>query len=159
MRWFYTVDTLRFLSKHFTGISDSLRAFPDAAAFPRSVLQEIFELYCILLPFSCFTKAPERRCCSLPEIVLLSGGLLAMLRDVPGMFCSSAAREIFRDMHIRLLARLATNNVPESLAGYSLSLPGRDELRRREDGYSTRARDISPPVLLSARPESARLKH
>jgi hypothetical protein len=50
------------------------------------------------------------------------------------------------------------NHVPESLAAYSLSLPGRDELRKREEGYSTRASDISPQVLLSAPPESARLK-
>jgi hypothetical protein len=56
-------------------------------------------------------KAMERGCCELPEIVLLSGGLLAMLHDVPGMLYSSAAPTIFRDTHIRLFARLMMNNV------------------------------------------------
>jgi hypothetical protein len=131
---------LRFISKHLTGISDFFRAHPDAAAFPRSVPHEIFEFYLILLPFSCFATAVERRCYSLPKIVLLSRGLLAMLREIPGILCSSAAQEISQEMHIRLLARLTMNNVRESLAAYSMSLPERDELRRCEKGYNTCAR-------------------
>jgi hypothetical protein len=128
------VDTLRFISEHFTAVSEFLCRLPDHAAFPPSLPQQIFELDLILLPFSCFTKAVERRSCSSPEIVPLCRGLLATLRDVPGMPCSSAARAIFRDMHIRLLARLIMNNLSESLAAYSLTLQERDETRKREKG-------------------------
>jgi hypothetical protein len=100
----------------------------------------------------------ERRSYSLPEIVPLCRGLLATLRNIPEMLCSSTARAIFRDMHIRLLARLMTNNLSESLAAYSLTLPGRDEIRKREKGGSTRGPETPPQGRFSVRPDTAILK-
>jgi hypothetical protein len=105
-RRFDMLDTLRCISKHFTPVSEFLCHLPDGAAFPRSLPQEIFELYLVLLPFSCFTKPVERRSSSLPEIALFCRGLLATLRESRGMICSSVARAIFRDMHSRLFGQL-----------------------------------------------------
>jgi hypothetical protein len=63
-REFDMVDALRFISKPFTLVSEFLCNLPDDAAFPRSVPLEMFELYLILLPFACFTKAVEKGSCS-----------------------------------------------------------------------------------------------
>jgi hypothetical protein len=46
-------------------------------------------------------------------------------------------RQIFRELHIRLLARLMANNREDAIAAYSLTVQGRHELRQSEVGSST----------------------
>jgi hypothetical protein len=63
-RWFDMVDTLPFISNHFAPVSEFLCNLSDDAAIPRFLPWQIFQFYLILLPFSWFTEAVERRSCS-----------------------------------------------------------------------------------------------
>jgi hypothetical protein len=152
------VDILRFISKHFTPLSEFLCDLPDDTAFSPSLPQEIFELHLIHLPFSCVTKAVERHLCSLPGIMSLCRALLTPLRDAPRMRCSKAARAIFRDMHIRLRARFIMNNPSESLAAHALTLSGRDQIRKSEKGSSTRGLEIPSQGVFPVCPDAAILE-
>jgi hypothetical protein len=82
-RWFYMVDTLRFISNHFTLVSEFLCNLPDDAAFPRYLPHETFELCLVILAFSCFTTAVEGGACSLPEIVSIGFDRTGNLAGAP----------------------------------------------------------------------------
>jgi hypothetical protein len=85
-------------------------------------------------------------------------GTVSTLRRVAGMLCPCAAQGIFRDIHIRLLARLMINNLLESLAAYSSTLPEGDEIQNKEKGYRTRGSEIPSQDAFPVCPNAAILK-
>jgi hypothetical protein len=95
---------------------------------------------------------------SFPERISLLRGLLPMFLNVPGILCSSAAREIFRDLPVQLVARLTINNFPLLLAAYSLTLPRQDEVQKCGEGYSSRGPDIGSQDLFRVSLETRMLK-
>jgi hypothetical protein len=136
-RWIYMIDTLAFIFNNLEAIRGYMFANPHESQDFDDIPTEVFELYAVLLPFSCFIRAVEARCCSLTSIVPLARDLLKCLSNVRGFLATDAGQVILRDLHIRLLARLCVNNRAEVLAAHSLTLEGRDELRKMEVGYST----------------------
>jgi hypothetical protein len=145
-RWFYMVETLGFIVRHIDAITCYLTAHESGYD---GVPTELFELYAILLPFSCFLRAIETRNCSLSMVVPLARQVLAALFHIRPLLRTSASVEILRDMQIRFLARLTVNNHEEVLASYALGLAGRAEIRKREIGYSIPAgmAEIPPPPV------------
>jgi hypothetical protein len=156
-RWFYMVDMLAFLFGRNEPITFYLQELSREQAIHGFIPREVMELYAILLPYSCFISAVEARDCSLTLIVPLVRDLLAALRDVLFILQTTAARVIFRDMHIRLLSRISANNVEEAAASYLLTLEGRCELRDRERGYSTEGVEAAPEIRQL--PDRGNLKH
>jgi hypothetical protein len=147
-RWCYMVDTLAFIFNNLEAVPGYLFANPLDCQGVKYVPTEAFELYAILLPFSCFIRAVEARCCSLASIVPLVRDLLRALSNVRASLSTDAAQVILKDLYIRLLLRLCMNNRAEVLAAYSLTLPGRNELRRKELGYSTQGEVCEDAVHL-----------
>jgi hypothetical protein len=144
-RWFFMVDTLQYFLNNYEKCNEYLEAFGEAREKYRSALPiEIFELYIMLLPFYCFLSAVESRQCALPEIIPLARMLLTLLRDALGLIRTDRMHHLFRELHIRFLARFMTNNHPDAVAAYSLTLQGRQELRVLERGYSTVGPDHLP---------------
>jgi hypothetical protein len=55
-------------------------------------------------------------------------------------------------MHIRVLTPLVMNILSESFAGHPFTLPGRDEIRKREDGSVLEDRIFHRKACLSNAP-------
>jgi hypothetical protein len=140
-RWIYMIDTLAFIFDNLDVIWGYM--FGNSGEFSGldHIPTEVFELYAILLPFDCFLRAVEARCCSITSIIPLVRGLLEALRGVRSLLNTGVAKMILRDLHIRLLARLSVNNMNEALTAYALTKQGRNELRLKERGYSTQGPD------------------
>jgi hypothetical protein len=104
---------------------------------------KLFEFYTMLMPFGCPASALEGYCCSLCVIVPLIRDLLTALRDVAGIFQTTSAHAILRDMDVRLLARASINNRTEASAGYCFTPQVRAEIRKREFGFRSQNLDFA----------------
>jgi hypothetical protein len=98
----------------------------------------------ILLPFDCFLGALESRACGLLDLVPPARELLEPLRDVLQFVRTDSVRQIFHELHIRLLSWLVVNNRDEALAGSSLALKGRPKIR---DSRGESTCDANEPML------------
>jgi hypothetical protein len=68
------------------------------------------------------------------------------LLNVAPLLRTSTGVMIFRDMHVRFLARLTVNNLSDCLAAYSPTLSGRTEIGAREIGYGTQNTTAGNPL-------------
>jgi hypothetical protein len=145
-RWFYMMDTLAFIHEHFAEIMEWRS---------EGVPTEILDLYALLKPYSVFIHLMEARDSCLISVVPFGRRLLSQLLDVCSRIKTSPVRSIFRDMHIRLLARLMLNDRDESITAYLLTLSGRNEMRRKENGYTTHLNpaEIVPDISVYSDPE------
>jgi hypothetical protein len=135
-RWCYMVDVLEFIFRNNVRIQQIFGRIPT----------EIFELYAILLPYLLFTRAVESRKTPLSSIIQLVRCLLAQLKSALALLKTRCLKGIFRDMYIRLMARLMVNNREECITAYILTDAGRFELAMRERGYSGQVRPrLGPP--------------
>jgi hypothetical protein len=85
----------------------------------------------------------------LPDNVPLSRELRAKLRCVLPLIGTHPMREIFHELHVRLLANVMVDNREEIVAIYSLMLQGWWETRELEKGQSTQEPDdltLSPSI-------------
>jgi hypothetical protein len=141
----FMVGTSQYFANNYVKGNDSLETFERLSEGSRSALPiEIFELDVILVPFHCFLGAVESRKCALPHIIPVTRMLLTLLRESLELIRTDRMRDLFRELHVRFLARLMTNNHRDAIAAYSLTFEGRQKLRVLESGYSPeRPHDLS----------------
>jgi hypothetical protein len=121
------MDTLARFVDNFAKCTYCLMDCREALGYHDRLPLEIFEFYIILLPFYCVIGPLQLRACALPDI--------DPLRPTDPM------PKIFHDFHIRLFARLIINNCDDALAADTLTLQGRQKLRKLEKGYGTHGAD------------------
>jgi hypothetical protein len=142
-RLFYMIDTLAFILEYVDEIIGYLHMVSETEQIACSLPMELFGFYAILMPFVCLASPVERHCCSLCVIVPLIRDLLTALRDIAGIFRTTSAHAILRDMYVRLIACASINNRTEASAAYCFTLQWRAEIRKRESGFSTQNPDFA----------------
>jgi hypothetical protein len=155
-RWLYATDSLRWISTHLQDIRSLVAIYREAddeeiRRLKRNPIldllgeddveeqfQAMADCLCLLQPLRSLCDRLEQRDATLSVVIPAVRDTLEAYRNLhSAQVLQPSSDEILRHILSRFIARMATNAEDLCVTAYVFSLEGRDEVRAREEGFTT----------------------
>ena len=155
-RWLYILDSLKFLLDHVSPINEYL---VEADQNNLLIGEEMMQIYQILLPLRTFLMRAEASDTSLCSLIPLYRNFLDLMKSIWITLQQEDMQVFFHDILARTMARVMVSAHDACITAFLLTNEGREEQRKRNQGFSTKGGRILGPRWRTGSLENAEAEY